>query len=336
MIDGHGDDAYKYAHTKLLNFSSNVYNHVSHTGLKNYLFQHFEEISHYPEPEPLTLEAMLARQSSIEASQVCVTSGATEAIYLIAQTFKNRKSAVLQPTFSEYADACRLHGHTVQAFYALTDIPSAQLVWICNPNNPTGQLHPHDALLEIISKHPNTLFVLDESYAYFTQGTVISDLEAIQFPNVILIHSMTKRFAVPGLRLGYLVANEVLIQQVKSQRMPWSVNQLALMAGQYLLTHTDEFLIDIPALLTERERIAALLTQTGICEVWPSDTHYMLVRLRMGSALALKDYLATQWHILIRYAGNFEGLNDSFFRIAIQLPAENDKLIQALQQWTLL
>lgn len=337
MIDGHGDDAYKYGETNFINFSSNVYNHLSHTGLRDYLFAHFEEISHYPEPQPLSLEALIAQQEGIDANQVCVTSGATEAIYLLAQTFKGSNSAILQPTFSEYADACRLHAHNIQFFYNLSDLPvDARLVWICNPNNPTGELHHLELLQHVITQHPDKLFVLDQSYAYFTLGKIMIDAHALLYPNVVIIHSLTKRYAVPGLRIGYMVAQSSFLNLVKKQRMPWSVNQLAILAGQYLLIHQDEFPLDIPALLAERERVAKLLNQTGICEVWPSDTHYFLAKLRMGNALALKEYLVSQHHILIRYAGNFEGLDSSFFRIAVQLPQENNQLIQAIQEWIFL
>ena len=116
MIEGHGDDAYKYKAIKI-NFSSNVYNHVDHSGLHQHLFQQMESIRTYPEPEPYSLEKVLAKRFHLSSEEVCVTNGATEAIYLIAQTFRNQISAILMPTFSEYADACRLHGHKVVPIY---------------------------------------------------------------------------------------------------------------------------------------------------------------------------------------------------------------------------
>ena len=118
MIEGHGDDAYKYKAIKI-NFSSNVYNHVDHSRLHQHLFQQMESIRTYPEPEPYSLEKVLAERFHLSSEEVCVTNGATEAIYLIAQTFRNQISAILMPTFSEYADACRLHGHKVVPIYNL-------------------------------------------------------------------------------------------------------------------------------------------------------------------------------------------------------------------------
>ncbi|WP_455665643.1 threonine-phosphate decarboxylase [Phocaeicola sp.] len=334
MIEGHGDDAYKYKAIKI-NFSSNVYNHVDHSGLRQHLFRQMESIRTYPEPEPYSLEKKLAEQLHLSAKEVCVTNGATEAIYLIAQTFRNQTSAILMPTFSEYADACRLHGHKVISIYSLDNLPgNARLVWLCNPNNPTGEVRDRKALKTCITEHPNCLFVIDQSYEFFTQKPLLTAREAAELPNVILLHSMTKRFAVPGLRLGYMTACNNLLHEIRLQRMPWSVNQLAIEAGHYLLQSSSEYNIDIPLLLREKERLVQSLLSIGGMEVWPSDTHYMLVQLRMGKAAALKEYLATEHGILIRDASNFEGLNEHFFRIATQTPEENDKLVEGIKKWT--
>ena len=334
MIEGHGDDAYKYKAIRI-NFSSNVYNHVDHSGLREYLFRQMESIRTYPEPEPYSLEKELSMQLHLSAKEVCVTNGATEAIYLIAQTFRNQTSAILMPTFSEYADACRLHGHKVISIYNLNRLPEkVRLVWLCNPNNPTGEVREKEALKECIVKHPDCLFIVDQSYEFFTQEALLTAKAAAEFPNVILLHSMTKRYAVPGLRLGYMTANDGLLDNIRRQRMPWSVNQLAIEAGHYLLHSSDGYNIDISLLLKEKERLAQSLLSIGGMEIWPSDTHYMLIQLRMGKAAALKEYLAQEHGILIRDASNFEGLNEHFFRIATQTPEENDELIECIKKWT--
>lgn len=333
MIEGHGDDAYKYKAIKI-NFSSNVYNHVDHSGLYQYLSRQMESIRTYPEPEPYSLEKVLAERFRLSSEEVCVTNGATEAIYLIAQTFRNQTSAILMPTFSEYADACRLHGHKVVPIYNLNRLPDrGKLIWLCNPNNPTGEVREKEALTACIKQNPQRIFIIDQSYEFFTQKALLTAREAAEFPNVILLHSMTKRFAVPGLRLGYITACKELLHEIRTQRMPWSVNQLAIEAGHYLLS-SSQCDIDIPLLLKEKERLAQSLLSIGGMEIWPSDTHYMLVQLRMGKAAALKEYLATEQGILIRDASNFEGLNEHFFRIATQTPEENDKLVESIKKWT--
>lgn len=283
---------------------------------------------------PYSLESEIARRYSLTPRQVCVTNGATEAIYLIAQVFQGRISAVLGPTFSEYADACRVHRHKVKPFYSLDALPEdAELVWICNPNNPTGEVRNKEDLKALVDSHPDKLFIFDQSYEYFTLKSLLGIKEAASFPNVILLHSMTKQYAIPGLRVGYFTASEGLTDDVRCRRMPWSVNSLAIEAAKYLLEEGDGISADIPQLLAERERLTNLLLATGMLEIWPTDTHYMLIKLRMGKAAALKDFLAVNHGILIRDASNFEGLDERFFRIATQTPEENDKLVKAISKW---
>lgn len=334
MIEGHGDDLYKYGKKIVSNFSSNVYNRIDHSGLYQRLNERLSTICSYPEPMPYSLESEIARRYSLTPRQVCVTNGATEAIYLIAQVFQGRISAVLGPTFSEYADACRVHRHKVKPFYSLDALPEdAELVWICNPNNPTGEVRNKEDLKALVDSHPDKLFVFDQSYEYFTLKSLLGIKEAASFPNVILLHSMTKQYAIPGLRVGYFTASEGLTDDVRCRRMPWSVNSLAIEAAKYLLEEGDGISADIPQLLAERERLTNLLLTTGMLEIWPTDTHYMLIKLRMGKAAALKDFLAVNHGILIRDASNFEGLDERFFRIATQTPEENDKLVKAISEW---
>ena len=327
MIEGHGDDLYKYGKKIVSNFSSNVYNRIDHSGLYQRLNERLSTICSYPEPMPYSLESEIARRYSL-------TNGATEAIYLIAQVFQGRISAVLGPTFSEYADACRVHRHKVKPFYSLDALPEdAELVWICNPNNPTGEVRNKEDLKALVDSHPDKLFIFDQSYEYFTLKSLLGIKEAASFPNVILLHSMTKQYAIPGLRVGYFTASEGLTDDVRCRRMPWSVNSLAIEAAKYLLEEGDGISADIPQLLAERERLTNLLLATGMLEIWPTDTHYMLIKLRMGKAAALKDFLAVNHGILIRDASNFEGLDERFFRIATQTPEENDKLVKAISEW---
>lgn len=334
MIEGHGDDLYKYGKKIVSNFSSNVYNRIDHSGLFQRLNERLSTICSYPEPMPYSLESEIARRYSLTPRQVCVTNGATEAIYLIAQVFQGRTSAVLGPTFSEYADACRVHRHKVKPFYSLDALPEdAELVWICNPNNPTGEVRNKEDLKALVDSHPDKLFIFDQSYEYFTLKSLLGIKEAASFPNVILLHSMTKQYAIPGLRVGYFTASKGLTDDVRCRRMPWSVNSLAIEAAKYLLEEGDGISADIPQLLAERERLTNLLLATGMLEIWPTDTHYMLIKLRMGKAAALKDFLAVNHGILIRDASNFEGLDERFFRIATQTPEENDKLVKAISEW---
>lgn len=340
MIKGHGDDAYQYKRPITVNFSSNVFCRVDLNGLKKHLCGCMDEISSYPEPEPYTLEAGLAQRFRLQADEVCVTNGATEAIYLIAQTLKGANTAILQPTFSEYADACRMHGHRVTALFMLPTeteqyrLPSdVQMLWLCNPNNPTGKVVRKEELKRLIEQNPKVCFVIDQSYEFFTLSPLLTVEEAAKFPNVLLLHSMTKRYAMPGLRLGYVTGCADLLERIRANRMPWSVNQLAIQAGIYLLTHPNEAPVDMVGYLEETNRLRERLQTLGAMDVWETETHFMLGCLHFGTASALKEYLANQHGILIRDASNFEGLDERFFRIATQTPEENDLLVGAVKKW---
>lgn len=358
MIEGHGDDSYKYTRPITANFSSNVYSKVDLSALKahlcscingvassqpaspNSLIPTSGSLSSYPEPEPYTLEARLAARHRLPAGAVCVTNGATEAIYLIAQTFRGTNTAILQPTFSEYADACRMHGHRVTSLYQLPAekdnflLPEeVRMLWLCNPNNPTGSVVDKAYMTELVKRNPQVCFVIDQSYEYFTLRPLFSPAEAAAFPNLLLLHSMTKRYAVPGLRLGYVTGPSNLLHRLRTNRMPWSVNQLAIEAGLHLLEHDVPNPLDVSAYLQETSRLCIALEALGGLEVWPTETHFMLIRLRIGKAASLKDFLAREHGILIRDASNFDGLDEHFFRIAAQTREENDHLVRAIAKW---
>lgn len=337
MINGHGDDAYKYGGQIRYNFSSNVFNRVNINGLKEHLCRSIDEIGSYPEPEPYTLEAKIAATLSLKSGEVCVTNGATEAIYLIAQSFGGLNVAIHQPTFSEYADACRMHGCNVSAIYRLPDKNSGYLLqdninmlWLCNPNNPTGLVYETGYLRKLIENNPNVVFVIDQSYEAFTMVETFNAKEAASYDNVLLLHSVTKRYAVPGIRLGYVTANEELLQRLRNNRMPWSVNRLAVEAGLYLMEHPYDAPIDMPAYLSETQRLRSMLNELDRIEVTPTQTHFMLCSLKHGKASVLKEYLAKEHGILIRDASNFEGLDEGCFRIATQTAKENEILVKAI------
>lgn len=333
MINGHGDDAFHFERPIVANFSSNVYSHVDMEPLKEHLRQQLDRVSHYPEPEPYTLERALAGRLGIHAASVCVTNGATEAIYLTAHAFQDRHSTILAPTFSEYADACRLYGSKPAKRSEMPDQVRHDVLWLCNPNNPTGGVIPKEQLVKAIQDNPETVFVIDQSYGFFTREKLLTAAEAVRYPNVIQLHSMTKRYALPGLRLGYVTANPTMIERIRAVRMPWSVNALAIEAGLYLCEHPDTGPIDLEALLTETQRLRKTLNAIPGLTAEPTQTHFFLCHLQKGRAADLKRWLAEKQGILIRDASNFEGLDAGHFRIATQTPEENDLLAAAIRHY---
>ena len=327
MINGHGDDAYKYEGIKS-DFSSNICPHASHQQLMDFLASHPEWIAHYPEPEPLSLEKMIAEQHHIKPTEVIVTSGATEAIYLIAQAFR-QKAVIPQPTFSEYEDACHLYPRQAGIVSLHTGkTVSKEMLWLCNPNNPTGEVYDQLYINRMMAEYD--MVVLDLSYEYYTDAPVMNPRWGCRTPYSIQIHSMTKTYGIPGLRLGYITAHESLISMIRPYIRPWSVSSLAIEAGKYLLQHED---LQCRPNLKEAQRLASMLRNIWGVVVRPSQTNFMLCKMMHHTAAELKHYLAKEHGMLIRDCSNFKGLTPHHFRVASQTPAENDALIEAIKEF---
>lgn len=344
MLRGHGDDGYAQLTEIKHDFSSNVCREALPEGLLDHLRQGLEGLSHYPEPASESLRATIARREGVTPSSVLVTNGATEAIYLVAQAFPKRISYVLQPTFSEYADACRLYGHQLRSIRRLDEVgEDATMVWLCNPNNPTGTVIPREALQELVVAHPKVVFVVDQSYEAFCREPLLTVGESAGYGNLLLLHSMTKQYALPGLRLGYLTGAEQLVSKVERMLQPWSVNVLAQRAGEFILCkrreergvrreNSIEWSLD--AYMEETQRLWAAVADIDGMEPLPTTTNFFLVRLERPCGSELKAWLAERG-ILIRDASNFEGLDGHYVRMAAQRPDENNLLIEKLREWSM-
>ena len=323
MIDGHGDDLYRYGNVGM-NFSSNIYAHADLTGLEECLRQNVHLVRSYPEPSPRSLEKMIAESLSVAPEEVMVTSGATDAIWLVAQAFRSKGSyRVFSPTFSEYEDACMAFGYVAHL--------EASLCWLCNPNNPTGEVFSEKRVLELAERHE--LLVLDQSYEDYTLAKMLSAREAVRCGNVIQIRSMTKSHAIPGLRLGYVTAPARIIDFLRGQYRPWAVNALAIEAGKWLLGHGAKAIPDLPAYLDEAQRLRTMLCGVAGIDVMATQTNFMLCHMEKGTAADLKRYLAEEQGMLIRDASNFKGLEAGHFRVAAQSPKENDALVAAVSKY---
>ena len=335
MIYGHGDDTWRYGDAVKMNFSSNIYQRADLTELKDYLATRLGVIANYPEPEPKALEALIAEKLGIPANMVMVTSGANEAIYLIAQLYRGWTSVIPQPTYHEYADACRMFGHTIT--YERTDelevLPQDRIYWICNPDNPTGNVLVKALVAWVIRKHPRFLHVLDQSYADYTLQPMLQPKEMMDCYNVMFIRSMSKKYCVPGLRLGYIAASPIIIDRLRNIRQPWTVNALAIEAGKYLVEHDPKVLPDMETYIAEAQRLKAELEAIEGLMVMDTATHYMLVNIDWANVFELKNWLVENHGILIRDASNFHGLDDHCFRVAAQTPKENDALLNAIREF---
>ncbi len=335
MIDGHGDDIYRYDDLVRVNFSSNIYQHVDLSGLKEHLTCCLDSIVHYPEPQPRRLEKLIAQREGISPECVLVTNGVTEAIYLIAQLFRGSASIIPQPTFNEYADACRIHRHIIsyENNDEMTQLPRDRVYWICNPNNPSGNVLVKGFMDYIVRRSPRYTFVVDQSYEGYTREPLLRAREMEGLPNLLLLHSLSKTYGVPGLRLGYITGHANTIRLLRDMRHPWSLGTLAIEAGLWLLNHGHPAVVDLDAYLEETDRLRTDLRQIDGLRVFETKTNYMLCEFDNVSAADLKYYLIHEHGMLIRDCSNFFGLSKHFFRVAAQRPEENDALVAAIRQY---
>lgn len=335
MIEGHGDDIYRYGGKVKYNFSSNICASACLGEVMQYLANLPELPGSYPEPYPASLEAKIAEMEGVAPENVMVTNGATEAIYLVAHAMTGSVSAIVSPTFSEYEDACRLYHHTVRHVNCLSALPAdADVIWLCNPNNPTGKVTPISELRSLVALNHGRLCVIDQAYADYTLCRVLDAREAVNSGNIILLGSFTKRYSVPGLRVGYAIGNARLLDLVRACRMPWSVSNIAISAAHFLMSMGGRAAsIDAGALHIEALRLSDALRDAGI-EVADTDCNFILCRLPGSrSACELKEWLVDNHGMLIRDASNFHGLGAQHFRVAVQSPEADDLLVNAIKEW---
>ena len=334
MIEGHGDDIYRYGDLVKINFSSNIYQHADLTALKEHIMAHFDAVSHYPEPTPVSLEKLIALKEGVSPECVMVTNGVTEAIYLIAELFHGSASVIPQPTFNEYTDACRQHRHIISYENDdITQLPRDRVYWICNPNNPSGTVLMKGFMDYLVRRSPRYSFVVDQSYEGYTKEPLLLAREMQGVPNLFILHSLSKTYGVPGLRLGYITAHPNNIQLLRSLRHPWAISSLALEAGKFLVTEGKPVIADLNAYLKESERLRTNLRAIEGVRVFETKTSFMLCELEHQSAADLKRYLVHDHGILIRDCSNFHGLSKYFFRISAQRANENDALVAAIRQY---
>lgn len=336
MLNGHGDDGYKHKVKIVADFSTNVWYGGSPDGLKSHLFSNWDKIHKYPEVTGESLTDQIAAHYDLHSDQFLVANGSTESIYLIAQAFKGKRSGIVIPAFAEYEDACVMHGHQV-SFIQWEDLKpdmklETDLLFMCNPNNPTGAAA--DWLPELIRGNQEIVFVIDEAFIEFT--TVIQSLVNLTqiYKNLIVMRSMTKAYAIPGLRLGYIVASAKLIQRLKALKLPWTVNVLALEAGSFIFEHYDKLKLPIESLLQDKEEFLKGLSVIETLKITESKTHFFIAETGIKNAVMLKMFLLEQFNILIRDASNFRGLSTGSIRIATLDKGRNELLIKALQQWS--
>lgn len=296
-------------------------------------------LDRYPDRECLALRRALGERLNVSPAQIVVGNGTAELIWLAAFAFlqADDKALILGPTFGEYERAVRLMSanpiylttlsrnnfsfDTAEASRMLS-LTHYRAVFVCNPNNPTGQILQPEVILALAELYPNTLFVVDEAYISFVPG--LQSVAGGSQPNILALRSMTKDYALAGLRLGYAVGDERLIQAITMVRPAWNVNGLAQAAGVAALKDDDYYQTTLTQLRKEKTWLVKKLTGLELPPV-SSHTHYFL--LPVENAARCKQFLLSRG-ILVRDCTSF-GL-PTHIRISTRSREQNLRLLDGL------
>jgi threonine-phosphate decarboxylase len=287
----------------------------------------------YPDENPVRLIQCLSDRFRIPAAKFLVGNGATEILYFWLRTIRPRTATLVIPTFVEYRKALESIGATIQTvqlspadhFRLPPVVVDSEVVIVTNPNNPSGSYIPPEEMVDWISRiPPSTQVFIDEAFVEFTaQPSIVRHVE--RFPNLWVLRSMTKFYALPGLRLGYLVSSR--IPELATKREPWQVNTLAELAGiASLEDHAHE---EATMQLVQRERVWLWkqLQTISSTHAFPSDANFFLSRCLHDDVLDALISTLTNAKILVRDCRGVEGLGGPYFRFAIRTRPENARLL---------
>ncbi|MBS8263879.1 threonine-phosphate decarboxylase [Mesobacillus boroniphilus] len=328
-----------------LDFSANINPLGPPPVLKENWGKLLEAVTEYPDPHGTILKRKIAEREGLQESNVLLGNGAAEVISLIGRMLAGNQAVIVQPAFSEYEEACRVSGcqvqyHQIPDTWAWMDddldakLKKADALFLCNPSNPTGAYYSKSIILHLLEKcrSQQCLLIVDEAFYDF-----LADYESIsqcinEYPNLLIIRSMTKMFAIPGLRLGYLLADPAVIRKIAAFQPHWSTNGIALKAGELCLESESYIKETITLIEQERQRLF-LFYQSREMLVSPSRINFYLLKdPTLSNQYSFLQYLLNRG-IIARHTVNFPGLEGEWLRFAIKGPGDNDKLMEAVDGW---
>ena len=314
---------------EILDFSVNLNPFGPPEGVFNVYFRAFDTSEYYPEPYCERLCRLAAEKLGIGPGNILFGNGSNQLLYLLPRLFEAKRAVVIAPGYLEYRAACETCGLQVVPFGLREDMtadPEAlermirpgDLVILGNPNNPNGSAWPAPVLSGIIQRNPETCFVVDEAFMEFLPdgfSLVSRDLP----PNVVLLRSMTKFYALPGIRIGFCIGSEELISKLRRIQPEWMLGSAALSVAEFLFSLEDSYAERCRKGISElREELFSALNVLPGVTAYPSMANFILVK-----AKDVRESLLKKYRIAVRSCGNCEGLDNTFFRVAVRSREEN-------------
>ncbi len=350
----HGDQVEKRMetdgtfHDEVIDFSTNVNPLGPPLKVLDAIKNNLEKISDYPQHQPKKLREALADYSGFSPENIVVGNGANELIHLIARSTVSSGDEVLivEPTFTEYSKASRVQGASVKSVplkaehdfkFRTSDLieklsSETELLFLCSPNNPTGNTISESDLRKVVETCSDfeTLVVLDEAFHEYCD-TVCYDNIIEDFDNLISLRSLTKIYSLPGLRIGYAIAQGSLAESLRNVQVRWNVNSLAQVAAEEAVKCSDFLAQTRERIPKERESFLEKLKEFNL-KAYPSEANFLLLDLspsRLNSSTLSKNLF--QNGIAVRQCDDFEFLSESYIRVSVRPKEDYEQLLNSLE-----
>lgn len=353
--EGHGGNIYRAAEelgtneNQLIDFSASINPLGVAKSVASAIKNNIRHIYNYPDPDAKQLRLQIAKYHNIEPEHIICGNGSTELIYLVVRVLKPKKVLIPLPTFSEYEKAFHSSQFTVHSsrnikylilrrennFDINTDgfieaMEKVAMAFLCNPNNPTGRLIKKEDMLKIAeaAKNLKCYLVVDEAFIDFLpEHSVIKGVR--DNPYLIVLRSMTKFYALSGLRLGYGAFPLSIVKNLQEEKEPWTVNTLAQKAGVAALGDVAYRNKTFELIAKEKQFMEEGFKKLGIDYI-PSSANYYLIRLNNAKRAIIS---LRKKGILVRDCSNFKGLDGSYIRVAVKSRKDNARLFKEMLQW---
>lgn len=337
---------YGVQESDILDFSSNGNPWGPPESVRRAYEESFPLLGVYPDPESSLLKKEVARHFPVWPENVIAGNGATELIYLVVQWLRPRTALLVEPSFLEYRRALNLHRVEVRELLLretdgfqlsfpelMNAVRGMELVFLANPNNPTGVLLPKGEGAQFLEemKRRGVFVVLDEAFIdWVPEASLASQIaDNVSF---LVIRSLTKFFNLPGIRIGYALGPRRLIERLEQCRVTWSVNTLAERLGVEALRDALFERVSRENMMREKEFLFESLSAIGVLKVYPGAANFFLVKLRGPIRVGELTGLLAKENVMIRDASNFSGLDHQYFRVSVRTRMENEILIGALKK----
>ncbi len=343
---GHGGNIHRLAREKdgenssILDFSANINPIGPPEWLRRVISRQVENLVHYPDPDCFELISAISNYFAIPVDNIIPANGTTELLYLLPRIVDCKRAYIPMPSYVDYRKVFEMWDIEVEPILLKAEdnfvfdpglmsekLKGNDLVILGSPNNPTGVTVDPVKILNIAKDFPSTIFVIDEAFLDFLDTKTHLGAKTA---NIITLNSLTKFYAIPGLRLGFGVFPEKYAKKIRAILPPWSVNTMAQAVGAQLFRDDDYAITSRNTCHQLRNVLKLNLEKFESLKVFPSDANYFLLKLKIDLTSRELAEKMLDLGIAIRVCDNYMGLDDSYFRVAVRTTEENNKLVDGL------